>query len=97
MKQKKTVGSVNACNVLHLKDAKGNTIGHCADTPNAFAVACIVIESVVSGVSCYQFFGNTQRNRTDADTLERVNMFRGCVANGFCDDFDKLRQTIVIY
>lgn len=97
MKQTKKVGSVNPCNVLMLFDAKGNEIGKCLDTPNAFAIACYLYDDISFGTAYYQYFGRTQRNRNDSDTAERIEMFRQCVKNGFTDTVEAMKRDIKMY
>lgn len=67
------LGSVNPCVLLFLYDKDNKEIGTCLDTPNNFAVACMLNDNVQYGKAYYQFFGETIKQRKDKDTLEEIN------------------------
>ena len=69
------LGSVNPCALLYLYNKDNEEIGTCLDTPNNFAVACMLNDNVQYGKAYYQFFGETIKlvSLEDKGTLEEIN------------------------
>ena len=72
------IGSINPCGVLTLYDKEEKELGTCLDTPNSFAVACMIHSEVVKGICYYQHFGKEERIK-DNDILERINTYTICL------------------
>lgn len=73
------IGSVNPCSVLYLYNENGKCIGECLDTPNCFAVACLVNPLVMSGKAFYEHFNETLKEREDKDIQERMDTYQKCL------------------
>ena len=74
------LGSVNPCNMLFLYDKNNKEIGTCLDTPNNFAVACMLNDNVQYGKAYYQSFGETIKQRKDKDILDRISVYQKLVS-----------------
>ena len=74
------LGSVNPCALLFLYDKNNKEIGTCLDTPNNFAVACMLNDNVQYGKAYYQFFGETIKQRKDKDILDRISVYQKLVS-----------------
>ena len=71
----KKIGSVNPCNILYLYNLKDECIGYCLDTPNAFACACAINNSIIKGVANYAYFNDEIKLSNDVDIMSRKSMF----------------------
>lgn len=76
MTKKKSIGSFNPCGVAMLYDHDGKPLGSCLDTPNVFAVACLLYPSIDYGVSHYDLFADETRKRDGKDNIERMGAYR---------------------
>lgn len=76
MTKKKSIGNFNPCGVAMLYDHEGKPIGSCLDTPNVFAVACLLYPIIDYGVSHYDRFADETRKRDGKDNIERMEMYR---------------------
>lgn len=65
----KKVGSVNPCNLMFLYDKNDNQLGTCLDTPNNFAIACILNKNVHYGVAYYPLFGTNKKYRSGVSEI----------------------------
>lgn len=90
----KKIGSVNPCNMMFLFDKNGKEIGTCMDTPNSFAVACVMNSRVAYGKAHYQFFGTTVRKRDEKDNLDRVATYRNRRFESTKEEYDRLKQYV---
>lgn len=73
------LGSVNPCALLYLYNKDNEEIGTCLDTPNNFAVACMLNNNVQYGKAYYQFFGETIKQRKDKDISGRISIYQKLV------------------
>lgn len=70
------IGSVNPCNILYLFNFQNKCIGYCLDTPNAFACACSINNSIMKGVANYSYFDYNIRLSNDVDIIDRQKMYK---------------------
>ena len=83
------LGSVNPCNMLFLYDKNNNT---CLDTPNNFAVACMLNDNVQYGKAYYQFFGETIKQRKDKDISDRISVYQKLVSLENKDTLEEINR-----
>lgn len=98
----KTIGSINPCNILYLYDDKEKCIGECLDTPNSFAMACLLYPNkhITIGKTFYLYFGEETRSINDKDIKERIkslNKFKKNFPDMFFNDINYHLKAIKIY
>lgn len=91
------LGSVNPCNMTILLDKNGSDIGRCLDTPNSFAVACMLSNKVVYGKTYYQYFPTKYHYKTDDDIQQRIKSYEKFKDTSLKEEFNKHKQFIKIY
>ena len=93
----KKIGSVNPCNLLVLMDKYDRQIGTCLDTPNSFAVACIMNDKVCKGKADYQLFKTEYRYKDDKDIKERIKSYEKFKDNVLEQEYEHHKQFIRFY
>lgn len=89
---KKKLGSVNPCNMMALYDKKNIIIGSCMDTPNNFAVACLINPNVTYGKTYYQRFGEEIRTRESVQ--DRIDMYQQDIDSNDIEEINRHKMTI---
>lgn len=86
------LGSVNPCNMMTLYDVNNNYIGECLDTPNNFAVACLINDKVEYGKAWYQYFGEVIRSRHYEDISDRINIYKKLSEKKHIDTINEINK-----
>lgn len=93
----KKIGSVNPCNLLVLMDKYDRRIGTCLDTPNSFAVACMINGKVHKGKADYQLFKTEYRYKDDNDIQERIKAYEKFKDNVLKQEYEQHKSFIKFY
>lgn len=93
----KKIGSVNPCNLLVLTDNQDKQIGTCLDTPNNFAVACMLNDKVCKGKAHYQLFKTECKYRNDDDIQERIKSYEKFKDNILKQEYEHHKKFINFY
>ena len=86
------LGSVNPCGMTMLYDKENNLIGSCMDTPNNFAVACLINAKVAYGKTYYPCFGEDIRTRESVQ--DRIDMYQGHIERNNMEEINRHKLTI---
>lgn len=87
------LGSVKPCSLLSLYSKENKYIGTCLDTPNNFAVACMLNENIDYGKAYYLHFEDVIRKKNDTDILERISTYKK-LEKKLQDEINTHKQTI---